>query len=55
VLDILRNVTTTPADRVSDFSFQASGGSYANLFNGSERVLSWDNVLWITRSVFVRP
>jgi hypothetical protein len=53
VLDILRNVTTTPADRVKEFSFKASGGSYAKLFDGSEKVLSWDNILWIHRSVFL--
>jgi hypothetical protein len=29
VLDILRNVTTTPPDRVREFSFKALGGSYA--------------------------
>jgi len=53
VLDILRNVTTTPADRVKEFSFKGSGGSYAKLFDGSEKVLSWDNILWIHRSVFL--
>ena len=53
VLDILRNVTTTPPDRVREFSFKASGGSYAKLFDGTQRVLSWDNILWINRSVFV--
>ncbi len=52
VLDILRNVTTTPPDRVHDFSFSASGGSYASLFDGSQKVLSWDNILWINRQVF---
>src|SRR5712692_1099656 len=31
VLDILRNVTTTPPDRVREFSFKASGGTYAKL------------------------
>lgn len=51
VLDILRNVTTTPPDRVKAFSFKASGGSYAKLFDGTEKVLSWDNILWINRSV----
>lgn len=51
VLDILRNVTTTPSDRVREFSFKGSGGSYAKLFDGTERVLSWDNILWINRSV----
>ena len=51
VLDILRNVTTTPPDRVKDFSFKASGGSYAKLFDGTEKALSWDNILWLNRSV----
>ena len=53
VLDILRNVTTTPADRVKEFSFKGSGGSYAKLFDGTEKVLSWDNILWIHRSVLL--
>ena len=53
VLDILRNVTTTPTDRVREFSFKASGGTYAKLFDGSEKVLSWDNILWINRSVLL--
>ena len=52
-LEVLRNVTTTPPDRVKEFSFQASGGSYAKLFDGTERVLSWDNILWINRSVLL--
>ena len=51
VLDILRNVTTNPADRVKDFSFKAGGGSYAKLFDGAEKPLSWDNILWIHRTV----
>ena len=51
VLDILRNVTTNPPDRVTEFSFKGSGGSFAKLFDGTEKVLSWDNILWINRSV----
>ena len=51
VLDILRNVTTTPPDRVKDFSFKGSGGSYSKLFDGTEKLLSWDNIVWIIRSV----
>lgn len=51
VLDILRNVTTTPPDRVKEFSFKGSGGSYAKLFDGTEKVLSWDNIVWLNRSV----
>ena len=53
VLDILRNVTTNPPDRVKEFSFEGSGGSYARLFDGTEKVLSWDNILWINRSVLL--
>ena len=53
VLDILRNVTTTPPDRVKEFSFKGSGGGYAKLFDGTEKVLSWDNILWINRSVLL--
>jgi len=53
VLDILRNATTNPPDRVMEFSFKGSGGSYAKLFDGSEKVLSWDNILWINRGVIL--
>jgi len=51
VLDILKNVTTTPPDRVKEFSFKGSGGSYAKLFDGTEKPLSWDNILWLNRTV----
>jgi len=53
VLDILRNATTNPPDRVKEFSFKAGGGSYSKLFNGTEKFLSWDNILWINRSISV--
>jgi hypothetical protein len=56
ILDILRNVTTNPPDRVKEFSFKASGGErarYAKLFDGTEKVLSWDNIVWLNRSVFL--
>ena len=53
VLDILRNVTTTPPDRVKEYSLKLSGGSYAKVFDGTEKVLSWDNILWINRSVLL--
>lgn len=51
VLDILRNPTTNPPDRVKEFSFKASGGSFAKLFDGTERPVSWDNVIWLNRSI----
>jgi len=50
VLDILRNVTTNPPDRVKSFTFNGGGGSFAKLFDGTQKVLSWDNVLWINRT-----
>ena len=53
VLDILRNATTNPPDRVKEFSFKASGGSWSKLFDGTEKLLSWDNILWIQRSVLL--
>jgi hypothetical protein len=53
ILDILRNVTTKPADHVKKFSFKGSGGSYAKLFDGTVQVLSWDNVLWLNRSILL--
>jgi hypothetical protein len=53
VLDILRNATTNPADRVKEYSFKGSGGSYAKLFDGTEKPLSWDNIIWLNRSILV--
>lgn len=51
VLEILRNPTTNPPDKVKAFSFKGSGGSYAKLFDGSEKPVSWDNIIWMARSV----
>ncbi len=51
VLEILRNVTTNPPDRVRDFSFTGGGGSFADLFDGTETMLSWDNIIWAYRTV----
>jgi hypothetical protein len=53
VLDILRNVTTNPPDRVKEFTFKAGGGSYAKLFDGTEKLLSWDNIVWIHRTILL--
>ena len=52
-LDILRNATTNPPDRVKEFSLNGGGGSYAKLFDGTEKVVSWDNIIWINRSVLL--
>jgi hypothetical protein len=51
VLDILRNTTTNPPDRVKEFSFKAGGGSYDKLFGGKEKLLSWDHIIWLNRAI----
>lgn len=53
VLDIMRNPTTNPPDHVRDFSIKFGGGSYAKLFDGTEKVVSWDNILWLNRTVLL--
>ena len=50
-IDIARNVTTNPPDRVKEFSYQAGGGPIAALFDGTEKVLSWDSYPWYNRTV----
>jgi hypothetical protein len=42
-IDIARNVSTNPPDHVMEFSYTASGGRIGELFDGSERALSWDS------------
>lgn len=51
VTDITRNVTTTPADRVKNFTFSAGGGKLAALFDGTEKPLSWDSQRSYSRTV----
>lgn len=51
VLEILRNATTNPPDKVKAFSFKAGGGSYGKLFDGTEKPVSWDNIPWMMRSI----
>jgi hypothetical protein len=51
VLDILRNTTTNPPDKVKEFTLKTSGGNYDKLFDSTVKVLSWDNILWINRAV----
>ncbi|MDO8795052.1 MAG: hypothetical protein Q7J25_10585 [Vicinamibacterales bacterium] len=51
MVDILRNVTTNPVDRVKETSFTAGGGSFGKIFDGTEKILSWDNFIWVDRTV----
>jgi hypothetical protein len=53
-LDIMRNVTINVDDRVREFQYTVSGGKFAALFDGTERVLSWDSIPWHNRTIY-RP
>ena len=50
-IDIMRNATTNPPDHVRKFSYKAGGGKIAALFDGTEKVVSWDLFPWYVRSV----
>jgi hypothetical protein len=50
-LDITRNATTHPSDHVMEFSYSIGGGKLGPLFDGTEKVLSWDSFPWYDRSV----
>ncbi len=52
VMDIVRNPTTNPPDKVKEFSFKVSGGSYSKIFDGTTKVVSWDNNIWLNRTLF---
>jgi hypothetical protein len=53
-LDIMRNATVNVGDRVRTFQYTVSGGKFAALFDGTERVLSWDSIPWHNRAMY-RP
>lgn len=50
-IDIMRNATTNPPDHVKKFSYKAGGGKIAALFDGSEKIVSWDVFPWYVRTV----
>lgn len=52
-IDIMRNPTTNPPDNVKKFSYKAGGGKIAALFDGTEKVVSWDVFPWYIRTVSV--
>jgi hypothetical protein len=50
-IDIMRNPTTNPPDHIRKFSYKAGGGRIAALFDGTEKVVSWDSFPWYIRTV----
>jgi hypothetical protein len=51
-LDIMKNASVPVKDRVKTFSFKASGGPIGALFDGTEKVLSWDSFHWYNRGIY---
>jgi hypothetical protein len=51
-IDIMRNATVPIKDRVTAFSYKASGGRLGPLFDGTERVVSIDSFHWYNRGVY---
>ncbi|MGZ5090123.1 MAG: hypothetical protein ACXWCY_10835 [Burkholderiales bacterium] len=50
-IDIMRNPTTVPPDHIRKFSYKAGGGRIAALFDGTEKIVSWDSFPWYIRTV----
>jgi hypothetical protein len=51
MLEILRNTTTNPPDKVKSFSLKIGGGSFAKFATSAEKPLSWDNIVWLDRQI----
>lgn len=49
--DVVRS-TATGVDRVTKFSFKASGGKLSSLFDGTEQLISIVSVPWYSRQVY---
>jgi hypothetical protein len=39
-------------DKVKEFSYKVSGGNLGSLFDGTEKVLSWDSFHWYNRGIY---
>jgi hypothetical protein len=51
-IDIMKNASVPVKDRVQEFSYKASGGPVGALFDGTEKVLSWDSFHWYNRGIY---
>jgi hypothetical protein len=50
-LDIMKNASVPVKDRVKEFSYKVSGGKLGVLFDGTEKVLSWDSFHTYNRAI----
>jgi hypothetical protein len=51
-LDIMKNASVPVKDRVKEFSYKVTGGPVGALFDGTEKVLSWDSFHWYNRGIY---
>ena len=51
-LDIMKNASVPVKDRVKEFSYKVTGGNIGALFDGTEKVLSWDSFHWYNRGIY---
>jgi hypothetical protein len=51
-LDIMKNASVPVKDRVKEFTYKATGGPIGTLFDGTEKVLSWDSFHWYNRGIY---
>jgi hypothetical protein len=51
-IDIMKNASVPVKDRVKEFSYKAAGGPIGALFDGAEKVLSWDSFHWYNRGIY---
>jgi len=51
-LDIMKNASVPVKDRVKEFSYKVTGGPIGALFDGTEKVLSWDSFHWYNRGIY---
>jgi len=50
-IDIMKNASVPVKDRVKEFSYKVSGGKLGALFDGTEKVLSWDSFHTYNRAI----
>jgi hypothetical protein len=51
-LDIMKNASVPVKDKVKEFTYKATGGPIGALFDGTEKVLSWDSFHWYNRGIY---
>ena len=52
-LDIMKNASVeVPDHKVAEFTYKVSGGKLGALFDGTEKVLSWDSFHWYNRGIY---